>query len=296
MKINPILIKELKVRARSVHIPIFVMVYNAVLALIGVFMLMSSIDMLKMKGELDYGQMNDMFLAIGTAQCVMVVLVALSVAASSFSSEKERGTLDLLLMTPVSTLEVVNGKLLSCVLTAFLLAFSSLPILLLGTIYGGTDLSDVLFLLLIIIILAFAVSARGILWSVLFDRTSVAMIFALLTELVFFFGPFLLLEFMEAFLYNGYQYGAMDAPATVVCLGFQLLNPLFLIGGLYVQVAGNDSLMDFFVYAYGVMEGGGLYQWLEQYFVIGCAVAQMTFTMVLHLVNIKILKKGRNIL
>ncbi len=296
MKINPILIKELKVRARSVHIPIFVMVYNAVLALVGVFMLMSSMDMLKMEGQLDYGQMNDMFLAIGTAQCVMVVMVALSVSASSFSAEKERGTLDLLLMTPVSTLEVVNGKLLSCVLTVFLLAFTSLPILLLGTIYGGTDLSDVLFLLLIIIILAFAVSARGILWSILFDKTSVAMIFALLTEIVFFFGPFLLLEFMGAFLYNGYQYGMMEVPATGVCLFFQFFNPLFLIGGLYQQVAGSGTLMDFFVYAYGVIEGGSLYQWLEQYFVIGCAVAQMTFTMILHLINIRILKKGRNIL
>ena len=296
MKINPILIKELKVRARSLHIPIFVMVYNAVLALIGIFMLMSSMDMLKMKGQLDYGQMNDMFIAIGVGQCVMVVLIALSVSASSFSSEKERGTLDLLLMTPVSTLEVVNGKLLSSVLTVFLLAFSSLPIMLLGTIYGGTDLSDVLFLILIIIILAFSVSARGILWSIVFERTSVAVSFSLLTEIVFFFGPFVLLEFVSAFLYNGYQYGMMENPAVTVSLFSQFLNPLFLIGGLYEQVAGSEGLMNFFVYAYGIMEDSGLYQWLEQYFVIGCAVAQMTFTLVLHLINIRILKKGRNIL
>ena len=54
MKINPILIKELKVRARSIHIPIFVMVYNAVLAFIGIFMLISSIDMLDINGQLNY--------------------------------------------------------------------------------------------------------------------------------------------------------------------------------------------------------------------------------------------------
>ena len=296
MKINPILIKELKVRARSVHIPIFVMVYNGVLALIGIFMLISSMDMLKVKGQLDYGQMNDMFLSIGMIQCIMVILVTLSISASSFSSEKERGTLDLLLMTPVSTLEVVNGKLLSCVLTVFLLAFSSLPVMLLGTIYGGTDLSDVLFLMLVLVILAFAVSARGILWSILFDKTSIAMVFALLTELVFFIGPFLLLEFMDAFLYNGYQYGTMEVPASIISLAFQFLNPLLLIGGFCEQVAGGRFMMEFFVYDYGIMEGSGLYQWLEQYFVIGCAVAQMTFTMILHLINIRILKKGRNIL
>jgi len=296
VKINPILIKELKVRARSVHIPIFVMVYNGVLALIGIFMLISSMDMLKVKGQLDYGQMNDMFLSIGIIQCIMVIMVTLSVSASSFSSEKERGTLDLLLMTPVSTLEVVNGKLLSCVLTVFLLATSSLPIMLLGTIYGGTDLSDVLFLMLVLVVLAFVVSVRGILWSILFDKTSVAMVFALLTELVFFVGPFLLLEFIDAFLYNGYQYGTMGVPATTIGLFFQFFNPLFLIGGFCEQVAGSKFLMEIFMYDYGIMEGSGLYQWLEQYFVIGCAVAQMTFTLVLHLVNIRILKKGRNIL
>ena len=295
MKINPILIKELKVRARSVQVPIFVMVYNAVLALVGIFMLMSSMDTLKVRGQLDYGQMNDMFLSIGIVQCVMVILVSLSVSASSFSSEKERGTLDLLLMTPVSTLELVNGKLLSCVLTVFLLAFSSLPVMLLGTIYGGTDLSDVLFLMLILVILAFAVSARGILWSIVFDKTSVAVIFSLLTEIVFLVGPFLLLEFMSAFLYNGYQYGMMEAPAAIG-LFFQSLNPLLLIGGFCEQVAGSKILMDYFVYDYGIMEGSGFYQWLEQYVVIGCAVAQMTLTLVLHLISIKILKKGRNIL
>ena len=296
MKINPILIKELKVRARSVHIPIFVMVYNGVLAFIGIFMLMSSMDMLKVKGQLDYGQMNDRFLSIGIVQCIMVILVTLSVSASSFSSEKERGTLDLLLMTPVSTMELVNGKLLSCVLTVFLLATSSLPIMLLGTIYGGTDLSDVLFLMLILLILAFSVSTRGILWSVIFDKTSVAMIFSLLTELVFFLGPFLLLEFMNAFLYNGYQYGTMGASAAFVSLSFQFFNPLLLIGGFCEQVAGGKFMMDFFVYDYGIMEGSGLYQWLEQYLILGCAVVQMSFTLVLHLINIRILKKGRNIL
>lgn len=296
MKINPILIKELKVRARSVHIPIFVMVYNAVLAFIGIFMLMSSMDMIRGNGQLNFAQMNEMFLVIGVFQCTMVILVSLALAASSFSSEKERGTLDLLLMTPVSTMEVVNGKLLSCVLTVSIFAFSSLPIMLLGTIYGGTDLSDVFYLMLILIILAFSVSARGMLWSGLFDKTSVAVVFSLLTEIVFWVGPFVLLEFMEAFLYNGYQYGTMEIPATAVNAIFQFFNPLFLIGGFWEQVAGEGGLMDFFVYFYGIMEDSVLYQWLEQYFVIGCAVAQMALTAVIHLINIKILKKGRNIL
>ena len=296
MKINPILIKELKVRARSVHIPILVMVYNAVLAFVGIFMLMSSMDMIGRSGQMNYGQMNEMFLVLNIFQCTMVFLVTLAISASSFSSEKERGTLDLLLMTPVSTLEVVNGKLLSCVLTVIIFAFSGLPIMLLGTIYGGTDVMDVLFSMVIFLVLAFSVATRGIFWSILFDKTSVSVVFSLLTEIVFFMGPFVLLEFMQAFLYNGYQYGAMDIPVTYVGILFQFFNPLLLIGGFCEQVAADGAFMDFFVHFYGIMEDSVFYAWLEEYFLMGCAVVQMTLTLILHLVNVKLLKKGRNIL
>lgn len=296
MKINPILIKELKVRARSIHIPIFVMVYNAVLAFIGIFMLISSIDMLDINGQLNYGQMNDMFLVNGLFQCVTIILVTISVSAASFSGEKERGTLDLLLMTPVSTMEVVNGKLLSCVLTAFLFAFSSLPILLLGTIHGGTDLSDVLYLEIVLLILAFSVSTRGIFWSILFDKTSVAVIFSLVTEVIFLIGPFVLLEFVDTFLYNGYQYGTTGYSAAALTIPLQFLNPISLILGFYERIGGREYLMEIFVYDYGIWEDSALYAWLEQYFVIACAVCQIVFTWVVHMINVTILKKGRNII
>lgn len=296
MKINPILIKEMKVRARSVHIPVFVLLYNAVLAFVGIFMLMSSADMFNVKGYLNYGQMNEMFLTTGVIQSMMIVLVSLSVSASCFSSEKERGTLDLLLMTPVSTLEVMNGKLLSSVLTGFLFAFSSLPIMLLGTIYGGTDMTDVFYLELILILLAFAVSTRGMFWSVLFDKTSVAVGFSLLTELVFCVGPFVLLEFVHTFIYNGYQYGTIEFSAGAGCLAFQLLNPVCLILGFAQRITGGEILTDLLVYDYGIWPESGLYQWIEEYFVVTCMISQIAFTAILHLINIRILKKGRNII
>lgn len=294
MKINPILIKELKVRARSIHIPIFVMAYNGIMAFIGIFMLISSVDMLNLNGVLNYGQMNDMFLVNGLFQCMIVILVSLSVSVAAFTGEKERGTLDALLMTPVSTMELVNGKLLSCVATGFLFAFSSLPILMLGTIHGGVNLSDVLYLELMLFILAFSVSTRGIFWSILMHKTSVAVIFSLVTEMAFLIGPFVLLEFMDTFLYNGYQYSAAGYPLSAFTILFQFLNPVSLIIGFCERIEGHEVLMHFLVYDYGIWEDSGLYSWLEQYFVMGCAVSQIVFTFILHLINIKILKKGRS--
>ena len=49
MRWNPIWIKELKIRARVVRIPILLMFYNAVVALIAMFMLITSVDMAEIR-------------------------------------------------------------------------------------------------------------------------------------------------------------------------------------------------------------------------------------------------------
>ena len=120
MQINPILIKEMKIRARIVRIPVFVMIYNAVLAFVGIFMLINSTDMFGIYGYINYQSMNDLFAGVGVVQCVVTIVVTLIVAAGGISGEREKGTLDMLFMTPVRTLEVVNGKLFSAVLTGCL--------------------------------------------------------------------------------------------------------------------------------------------------------------------------------
>ena len=109
MQINPILIKEMKIRARIVRIPIFVMVYNVVLAFVGIFMLIFSTDMFGIYGYINYQSMNDLFAGVGIMQCMVTILVTLIVAAGGIAGEREKGTLDMLFMTPVSTLELVNG-------------------------------------------------------------------------------------------------------------------------------------------------------------------------------------------
>lgn len=295
MKINPILIKELKVRARSIHIPMLVLIYNALMAFVGIFMLISSVDMLNISGTLNYGKMNDMFLVNGLFQCVILILVSVSVSVSSFAGEKERGTLDMLYMTPVTNVELVNGKLLSCVLTGFLFAFSSLPILMLGTIHGGTNLVDVLYLEMVLLVLAFSVSARGVFWSILMNKTSVAMIFSLVTEVAFLIGPFVLLAFVDTFLYNGYQYSTEGYSVSSFTILFQVLNPFMLMLGFCERIEGQEMLINFLIYDYGIWEDSGLYVWLEQYFILACTVCQIIFTFIVYWIDIKILKKGRSI-
>ena len=54
----------------------------------------------------------------------LIALIAPALTASSISSEKQRQTLDLLLTTPLSALELLMGKLLSSIAFIALLLFS----------------------------------------------------------------------------------------------------------------------------------------------------------------------------
>lgn len=64
--------------------------------------------------------------------------------ASSVSQEKDRKTLDLLLLTNLSNYELTVGKLTSALLHAFILPLATLPVIMSCTIFGGVDVSQVL--------------------------------------------------------------------------------------------------------------------------------------------------------
>ena len=86
MRWNPILIKELKIRSRVVRIPILLMFYNAIVALIAVFMFLASMDIFNGSNYIDYSGMTSLFAGLGIFQCGVVFMLTLVVSANSISS------------------------------------------------------------------------------------------------------------------------------------------------------------------------------------------------------------------
>lgn len=295
MQINPILIKEMKIRARIVRIPVFVMIYNAVLAFVGIFMLINSTDMFGIYGYINYQSMNDMFAGVGVVQCIVTIVVTLIVAAGGISGEREKGTLDMLFMTPVRTLEVVNGKLFSAVLTGCLFTFSSLPVLALGTIYGGTDFGDIVFLQVVNIVLAFFAGSIGLLCSALSRKTSVAAAFAMILEIVFMVAPFLILEFVNSIANKGYAYGNVNPMMAFLAVFLHMLNPFLPIMRFYDRIIGTNILMNMFDYMYGIEHGTSLYNFLNEYIMEGCVLLQLIVVLCIIFIITKVLKRGRNL-
>ncbi len=76
-------------------------------------------------------------------QMVMAVSFAALLTTAAVAQEKDRRTLDLLLMTRMTNSELVLGKLFASSLSVFVLIFSAVPLLMLLTLLGGISYGQV---------------------------------------------------------------------------------------------------------------------------------------------------------
>ncbi|MDO4554701.1 MAG: ABC transporter permease [Lachnospiraceae bacterium] len=287
MRWNPILVKELKTRARVVRIPILLMFYNAVVALIAVLMLLASADIFNEGKYVDYSVMTSLFVGLGILQCCIGFLVTLVLTAGSISTEREKGTLDLMLVTGASPYTVVGGKLFSAIMTSFLFAISSLPVLTIGTIFGGISIGDGVYLFFVFFLLSFYAGSIGILCSCFTKRSSLSVVSILIIEAGLMVGPFLLLEGVNTLFYSKAQ-GTLDA---LVSLGgwvfVHLINPGMLLMGFYDKVIGEDMISNLFFYSYGIDTDTALAYFLQKHFLQCCIGVQILISLILLWIAIK---------
>jgi ABC-type transport system involved in multi-copper enzyme maturation permease subunit len=117
-----------------------------------------------------------MFLAIITLLTIVTLILAPASTAGAISLEREKQTLDLLVTTPISSLAIVLGKLLSALTWIFLLLLASIPIVSLVFTFGGVAPEDVVRAYLVLFVTAIFYGAMGLFISALVKRTQAATI------------------------------------------------------------------------------------------------------------------------
>ncbi|MEM8946061.1 MAG: ABC transporter permease subunit [Planctomycetota bacterium] len=83
------------------------------------------------------------FKMLAPLQLAIAVAFSALLTAASVAQEKDRRTLDLLLMTRLSNVELVLGKLLASMLSIFTPALAAVPLLMLITLLGGVSYGQV---------------------------------------------------------------------------------------------------------------------------------------------------------
>lgn len=114
------------------------------------------------------------FVALMFLQTLMISVLAPASTAGTISGERERQTLDLLAVTPISSVAIVVGKLLSALTWVFILILASVPVSALVFVYGGVAPDDLVRGYILLFVTAIAFGSLGMFFSALIRRSGAA--------------------------------------------------------------------------------------------------------------------------
>lgn len=192
---------------RSARTPLLITLYSLLLALLAYFTVYGRF----MGATVTLGDMRlsvDGYAYMIMLQFALLVLVAPAMTAGSISGERERQTLDLLLVTNTGAVKLVLGKLLESFGFLALMVMCSLPMLSLVLITGGATFAQVLVSVAFLLLTALAALSVGLVCSSLFQRTVTATVMSYLS--VFALGIVTLLPLWHDVKCIGDLYDAMN--------------------------------------------------------------------------------------
>ena len=156
-------------------------------------------------------------------ETLQVVFLAPSSTAGAISLEREKQTLELLAATPISSLAIVLGKLLSALVYVFLLIAASIPLTAVVFVFGGVAPEDVLRGYIVLIVTALGLGSFGLFCSSLVKRTQAATAITIFGVLAMTIGTVFVLIFWQAMStvrqrQPGRPVRAVQAPAVLAYL------------------------------------------------------------------------------
>ena len=240
-------VKELRGRMRGRRAFVVLTIYLTMLA---TFALMMALILERqysnvLGGSAAYGTVQigrGVFAALLVLQTILVIVLAPAFTAASISQEREKQTLDMLATTPISSLALVIGKLVSALTYVFILIVASVPLTAIVFVFGGVEAGDLVRGYVVLLATAFGLGAVGLFFSALFQRTQAALIATYGALAVVTAGAFFLAYFWNAMT------GASEAGAGARQFGplsgrppaaLQYLNPYFAQADILCTVEDN---------------------------------------------------------
>jgi ABC-type transport system involved in multi-copper enzyme maturation permease subunit len=138
------------------------------------------------------------FAALLLLETLQVAFLAPAATAGAISLEREKRTLELLVVTPISSLAIVLGKLFSALIYVWLLIAASIPLTAVVFVYGGVAPEDILRGYLVLVVTALGLGSMGLFASSLVRRTQAATAISVFAVLFVSIGTVFLLVFWGA--------------------------------------------------------------------------------------------------
>jgi len=168
---NPLIIKDAVSRMRSWRAPVILTIYLGLLGAFGYasFVTATVLQTSQRAGSAQIGA--SVFGALAFIQLSLVSLFAPALAAGAISGERERQTFDVLLVSRMTAVGIVWGKLIASVAFMLLLILSALPLFAAVFLFGGIDFEQFIVTQLLTVTTAVAIGAVSLFLSAVFRRT-----------------------------------------------------------------------------------------------------------------------------
>ncbi|HJP89790.1 MAG TPA: ABC transporter permease subunit [Candidatus Limnocylindrales bacterium] len=201
--ITAILVKELRGRMRGRRAFIILTIHILLLAVFAwMFERINEDNVARMGsygGQATFGSAmvgRGVFSGLMMLQTLMIAVLAPAATAGAISSEREHQTLELLTVTPISSIAIVVGKLFSALAWVFVLILASIPVTALVFVFGGVAPDDVIRGYAVLLATAIGLGSIGIFFSALTRRTGASTGLTFVATLVLMVGSVFVFFFM----------------------------------------------------------------------------------------------------
>ncbi len=235
---NPIVVKEGISRMRTWRAPVVATLYVSLIGAVGFAWLNLGESGNQFSDGLPVAAVvgSQAFAAMAFFQLGLVCLFAPALAAGAISGERERQTLDVLLVSRVSAFGIVWGKLLASMAYILLLILTALPLFSTVFLFGGIDLQQFVHSQVVTISTALCLGAMAVFFSALFQRSLAATVASYASAFVLTVGT-AILSFVVSTSQTVSRASAVNA-ANLQAAGEWYFNPFY---GLYSALFPNPA-------------------------------------------------------
>lgn len=204
----PVLTKELRARMRGVRTPWLLLVASGMPILVGVLILASYGEIVAANRGMMAEVGRRLLAGVVIFSAVLGAVLTPALCAGAFTAERERQSLDALLLTRLSSRSLVLGKLLSALGLVLLCLLGALPVLATVFYYGGVDWLELLGTQAVILSTVLLLGTFGLYCSLHFRTTAVATVVAYVAPICWIGLPIMLTCQAQKSNYDNQQ-GAM---------------------------------------------------------------------------------------
>lgn len=236
---NPVLRNECKMAVRNKRFTLTLFIYIAVIAF-GVLLYYKEFSSDVFARGLERENSAILYMIMAIVQAVFLMFLVPSLTSSSISSEREKQTLDILLSTRLTSLQIILGKLLSSSLRVVIIIICTLPLYAVASLMGGLNLGNIIEITAFFIVNTIFVGSLGVLISTSFKTSKVSTTISYFSVLFIYVGILILAAIIAYFKARYFLTGTGTQGFTISPIVY--LSP---VSGFISILANQVSVGDF---------------------------------------------------